>query len=267
MSARGVMRAFPTLMRIGFAEAVAYRAEMFVWILATTMPLVMLAFWSAVAHDAPIGNYGEARFTAYFLVTFIVRQLTGSWVSWEINFEIRQGTMAMRLLRPIDPAWSYATENLAAVPLRVIAALPIAIIALVVVGRSQITHDPLLWAIWVVSIVGGWAITFFTSMAIGALAFRMESSLKVMDAWIAATFVFSGYLIPIEIFPGILRTIAEWLPFRYQIGFPVEVAIGSHNRLGALVMLARQWAWVVAVFVLSRLIWRDGVRRYAAFGG
>jgi len=131
-------RAMPTLMRIGFMEAIAYRAEMFVWILATTMPLVMLAFWSAVAHDAPIGRYGEAQFTAYFLVTFIVRQLTGSWVSWEINFEIKQGTMAMRLLRPIDPAWSYATENVAAIPLRTLVSLPVAIVFLIVVGRSQL---------------------------------------------------------------------------------------------------------------------------------
>ena len=267
MKTRNVLRALPTLMRIGFAEAVAYRAEMFVWILATTMPLVMLAFWTAVAHDAPVGGYGEARFTAYFLVTFIVRQLTGSWVSYEITYEIREGTMAMRLLRPIDPAWSYATENLAAVPLRVLVALPVAVIALFAVGRTQITHDPVLWATWIVSIVGGWAITFLCSMAIGALAFQVESSLKIMDAWIAATFVFSGYLIPIDVFPSALRTVADWLPFRYQIGLPVEIAIGAHGRGEALIMLAKQWAFVAGAFVVARLVWRDGVRRYAAFGG
>lgn len=262
-----VMRAFPTLMRIGFAEAVAYRAELFVWILATTMPLVMLAFWTAVAHEAPVGNYGEARFTAYFLVTFIVRQLTGSWVSWEINFEIKQGTMAMRLLRPIDPAWSYATENVAAVPLRVVAALPVAVIMLATVGRSQLTHDPAIYGAFALAVLGGWAITFLTSFAIGALAFHMESSLKVMDAWIAATFVFSGYLIPIEIFPSFLRTIADALPFRYQLGFPVELLIGAHDRRSALIMLAKQWAFVVLAFVAARLLWRSGVKRYAAFGG
>jgi len=34
----GGLRAVPTLMKVGFAEAVAYRAEMVVWVLATTMP-------------------------------------------------------------------------------------------------------------------------------------------------------------------------------------------------------------------------------------
>ena len=35
-------RAFPTLLKIGFAEALAYRAEMLVWMLTSTMPLVSI---------------------------------------------------------------------------------------------------------------------------------------------------------------------------------------------------------------------------------
>ena len=59
--------------------------------LATTMPLVMLALWGAVARDAPVGRYGEPKFVAYFLATFVVRQLTGAWVFYAMNFEIRDG--------------------------------------------------------------------------------------------------------------------------------------------------------------------------------
>src|SRR5262249_3246637 len=47
-------RALPTLFRVGFAEAVAYRAEFLVWMLSTTMPLIMLGLFSAVARDRPI---------------------------------------------------------------------------------------------------------------------------------------------------------------------------------------------------------------------
>ena len=66
------LRAVPTLLRIGFAEAVAYRAEFVVWLLATNMPLVMLALWTAVARDGPVGRYGQAEFTAYFLAALVV---------------------------------------------------------------------------------------------------------------------------------------------------------------------------------------------------
>ena len=136
------MRALPTLFRVGFAEAVAYRAEMLVWVLATTMPLIMLALWSAVADDAPVGRFDQADFVAYFLATFIVRQLTGAWVAWQMSFEVRTGTLAMRLLRPLHPMVSYAVENLAAMPLRLVVALPVAVLALVLTGAQPPAARP-----------------------------------------------------------------------------------------------------------------------------
>ena len=79
MSLRNAVRAFPALLRVGFADALAYRAEMIVWVLATTMPLVMLALWTTVAETRPGGPLRRsAQFVAYFLATFIVRQLTGA---------------------------------------------------------------------------------------------------------------------------------------------------------------------------------------------
>jgi ABC-2 type transport system permease protein len=267
MSLRLTARAFPTLLRVGLAEAVAYRAEMLVWVLATTMPLVMLALWTAVSEDAPIGHYGPAQFSAYFLATFIVRQLTGSWVSWEINFEVRSGAMSMRLLRPVHPLGAYAAEGLASIPFRLLVSLPVAVVALGTLGARWVTHDPVLWALWGMSLLGAWLITLFVNFVIGCAAFFMENSSKLMDAWGVFFFVLSGYLIPVEIFPPFLRATVEWLPFRYQIGLPVELMVGAHDRRAGALMVARQWAWVAVALFATAESWRRGVRRFAAYGG
>src|SRR5262249_509647 len=118
------------MLKIGLAEAIAYRAEMLVWVLSTTMPFVMWVMWSAVAEVAPVvgqsgRSYGAGAFSAYCLWTFIVRQLVSSWASWEMNWEVRQGTLAMRLLRPMHPIVSYAAGHLAAIPMRVGVTLPV----------------------------------------------------------------------------------------------------------------------------------------------
>ena len=112
------LRAVPTLLRIGFAGVVAYRSEMIVWILTTNMPLVMLALLRAVAAEGPVGRFDAARFTAYYFATLVVRLLTSAWVVWELVYEIRQGTLAAKLLRPLSPLVPYATDNLAALPIR-----------------------------------------------------------------------------------------------------------------------------------------------------
>jgi viologen exporter family transport system permease protein len=267
LSARNAVRALPTLLRIGFADAVAYRAEMLVWVLATTMPLVMLALWSTVAREAPMGRYGEPQFVAYFLATFIVRQITGSWVYYEMNFDVRNGTLAMRLLRPVHPLVAYAAAGLGGMPLRFAVSLPIAVIAMGVVGSRGVTHDLFLWIVWTASLLGAWLITLFVNLAVGCASFFVESSLKLMDAWLVSYFVLSGYMIPIDLFPPALRATIQWLPFRFQLGLPVEVMTGAHGRSEALVLLGVQWAWVAAALAVTALMWRAGVRRFAAYGG
>jgi len=267
MSVRNTLRALPALTRIGFAEAVAYRAEMLIWVLSTTMPLVMLALWTTVAREAPVGGFGQADFVAYFLSNFIVRQLTGSWAAWEMNFEIRNGTLSMRLLRPIEPVFSYAVENLTALPMRIVVAVPVAAVMLWAVGTSHLPRDPLIWVLIVVATFSAWLTTFLLNIAIGCLSFFMESSLKVMEIYFVVFMVFSGYLVPVKLFPSVLRNVVEVLPFRFQIGFPVELMINAHGRAEALMLLGRQWLYIGVLAVLSYVLWRRGLKRFAAYGG
>jgi ABC-2 type transport system permease protein len=264
---RRALRALPTLVRVGFAEAVAYRAEMLVWLLSTTMPLVMLALMTAVAREGPVGRFGSADFTAYYLAALVVRLLTGAWVIWEVNFEIRQGTLAYRLLRPLHPLVAYAAENVGAMPLRLGLVVPLAVVAVVVAGPDHVTHDPVLLAALPVAILGAWLITFLAMAVIGALAFYVESSGGIFEIWLGLFGVFSGYLIPLELFPHWLATLARFLPFRYMLAFPVEMVVGMTPRGAALAELGVQWLFVAALALAARTTWRLGLRRFAAFGG
>jgi ABC-2 type transport system permease protein len=115
--------------------------------------------------------------------------------------------------------------------------------------------------------LGGWAITFLASFAIGCLAFYIESSNKVMDVWLTLFFVFSGYLLPVELFPPAVASVVDWLPFRYQIGLPVEILTSAHGREAALLLLGRQWGFVALLLAAAMLLWRRGLARFAAYGG
>src|SRR5688572_31195908 len=107
------LRGTTTMLRVGLAEQFAYRAEFVIWMLTSTMPLVMLALWTSVAAEGggTFGQYTSSGFVAYYLSTMVVRNLTGNWVLWQMNDEIRRGALSMRLLRPVHPFWSYATAH------------------------------------------------------------------------------------------------------------------------------------------------------------
>lgn len=260
-------RAYPTLLRVGLAETVAYRAELLVWMLTTTMPLVSLALWSAVAAEGPVGGFTQARFSAYFLATLIVRQLTGSWLVWSLNMEIKSGTLSQRLLRPIHPLIGYSADNLAAVPFRAALSLPIALIALLFVDRGALPHTAGSVAAVLLSYVGAWAINFFTMALLGALAFWLESATSLYEIWLVAFGLLSGYLIPLSLLPGWLQRIAGALPFRYTLAFPVEATLGLLPPGALATSLAIQWAYVLACAAGALAAWQAGIKRFSALGG
>jgi ABC-2 type transport system permease protein len=266
-SLRRAVKAFPTLLQVGLAEVVAYRAEFVVWILTTNMPLVMLAIWHAVAADGPVGRFDQREFTAYYLAVLAVRLLTSTWVVWQMSMEIRDGTLSAKLLRPVHPLFAYAAEHLAAVPMRALVVSPIIAILVYAAGDRLAIRDPGVMGIFLASLLGAWLLIFFSMVLLGALAFFVDSALGIFELWLGVHAIFSGYLIPLESLPAWIRGGAQVLPFRFMLAFPVETLIGLLDRHAALRQLGAQWAYVVAAAVGALLLWRAGVRRFAAFGG
>jgi ABC-2 type transport system permease protein len=109
--------------------------------------------------------------------------------------------------------------------------------------------------------------TFLVMALIGSLAFFWESALGVFDLWLGFYFLFAGYLMPLELLPGPVRAIGNWLPFRYMLSLPVEVTLGLVDRHQLMLGLLVQWIWTVLLAIGAIATWHAGVRRYSAFGG
>ena len=102
---------------------------------------------------------------------------------------------------------------------------------------------------------------------LGALAFYVESAMGLFEVWLGVHALLSGYLLPIELLPAWARAAARLLPFRYMLGFPVEALVGLESTGAAARDLAWQWGYVALFAALALLVWRRGVRRFAAYGG
>lgn len=261
------LRALPTLLRVGVAEVVAYRGEFLVWVLTTTTPLIMLGLWTSVAREAPFASYSSADFVAYFLATLIVRQLTGNWVAWQMGEEVRSGAMAMRLLRPVHPFFAFAASHLAALPLRSIIALPVAIALLATSGAHALTTDPVQLALFAPSVAIAWLLTFAFMFAIGALAFFLTQTMAIANLYFALFSLFSGYLLPLDLLPPWIAGLARWLPFRFMLSAPVELLTKPLDREHLARLIAGQLTWLAILLVVALGLWRAGVKRFEAVGG
>lgn len=263
------LRALPTLWRVGVAETVAYRAEFLVWMLTTTIPLIMLALWTSVASEGAFQQYSSSDFVAYFLAVLIVRQLTSNWVAWQMFEDIRLGVLSMRLLRPIHPFWAYGISQAAALPFRSVIAVPVALLLLTSSGVHSLTTSPLQLALIVPSIVLAWVISYGINFALGAIGFWVTQAMALGGVFFTLYTLLSGYMMPLDLmyarFPTLTK-LAWATPFPAMVAIPVRILTGDLAPMAVLRLIAMQAAWAVLCVMLALGVWRRGLRHFEAVG-
>ena len=264
------LRALPTLLRVGVAETVAYRAEFLVWMLTSTIPLIMLALWRSVADQGPFLQYSSSDFVAYFLATLIVRQLTGNWIAWQMYEDIRSGAMSMRLLRPVHPLVAYGASQGAAIPFRSAIAVPVILILLASSGASALTTHPLQLVLVVPSIALAWLISYGVNFALGSVGFWITQGFAIGSLYFSVYLLLSGYMMPLEIMETkypIVTTIAYASPFPSMLTTPVRLLTRDLSAAQIAHALGVQLAWAVGAIAIALVVWRRGLRRFEAVGG
>lgn len=92
------------------------------------------------------------------------------------------------------------------------------------------------------------------------------TALAINQIYFVFLLFLSGQMAPLALFPGTIQTLAAILPFRWMIGFPVELLLGSLTSGEALTGVGIQTIWVILGFVMVQIIWRAGIRIHSAVG-
>ncbi len=259
-------RALPDLARVAFAGVVTYRAEMAIWILATTLPLVMLAVWDAVVAEGPVAGFDGSGVARYFFATLIVRQLTGVWLLWELSQEIRSGSLSIKLLRPQNPLLYHALQMLLALPLRLVVLAPILVVFAALRPELVWWASPAQWGLFLVTTALAWWITFGVQALIGMVSFWADKADGLFGVWFTFWMLASGYMIPFAFLPEVARDALFWLPFRATLALPIEVWTGTLPVADAGPDVAVQLVWSLGLALAVAAMWRRGLARYGAFG-
>lgn len=229
-------------------------------------PLIYLFVWSTAAGANTIGGFSRGGFVAYYLVLILVNQLTYSQTNWTVGDLIRYGDMNVWLLRPMSPLFNALATEIAGKVVYMVFVIPVAAL-LALVLRPELHITPVNGLAFLLALALSWALRFFWGYWLALLAFwatRADALLAVQDSLV---FLLAGQVAPVALLPGWMRSLAIALPFRYMVGFPVEVLTGQLDRAGLTTGFAIQAGWLLLALSLYAVMWRRGQRHYAAVGG
>jgi ABC-2 type transport system permease protein len=266
------MNAFLDLYRAQFRTTIAvqfqYRAALVIWLIGMVLdPVIYLVVWTTVARagGGQVGAFGTADFAAYFITLMLVNHLTFTWIFYEFEWRIRQGLLSPILLRPIHPIHKDIAENVT------YKLLTFPLIALAAVGLAlafQPAWQPAPWALAVAvpALALAFAVRFVIEWTLALAAFWLTRVTAVNQVYYVALLFLSGQAAPLALLPPPVQLLANVLPFRWLVAFPVELLLGRLTLQEALLGLAMQGLWLTISLLVLRLVWRAGVRHYSAVG-
>jgi ABC-2 type transport system permease protein len=256
-------------LKTSLAAMFQYRAALGIWLIGNILePLIYLVVWSTVSGSSggSVGGFAARDFAAYYIALMLINQVTYTWVMYEFDYRIRQGSFSATLLRPVHPIHTDIADNLASK----VVSLPFMLLA---AGALTLLFHPAFrtkaWAVaaFIPAMILAYGVRFLLDWIVALAAFWTTRVSAINQIHFMAVLFFSGQIAPLALLPAPLRVAATILPFRWTVGFPVELILGRLTPAQALAGLAWQAGWLLAGLLLLRFAWRASLKNYSAVGG
>ncbi|HEX6469474.1 MAG TPA: ABC-2 family transporter protein [Streptosporangiaceae bacterium] len=118
-----------------------------------------------------------------------------------------------------------------------------------------------------VSFLLGQATLYYLTLLTDQLCFWTIRNNAAVDILKFAMNLLSGAYAPLWFFPGWFRVMSAALPFQSTMNVPLSFYIGRLRPADLPAQLALQAAWVLALALLTRLLWRRVTDRVVSQGG
>jgi len=272
------LRKYLNIFRVSLIERMTYRGDFLLGSILRFFPMITtILLWTAVYAGAPaesgadekrIEGYSLNEMIAYLLLVHISRMFSSMpGLAAGISRDIREGTLKKYLLQPLDMI-AYLVSYRAAHKVAYITTsfLPYAFLFIVCAGYFDHFPDAATLAGYLVSLLLGFVVGFFFEACIGMVGFWFLEITSLV--WVVNTvnYFVSGQMIPLDLLPGVWRTVLKSLPFQYLAYFPAAVFLKKVEGTELVQGLLVQAAWAVVLIFLTRWLYARGLRRYSAYG-
>jgi ABC-2 type transport system permease protein len=258
--------------RITFLEMLAYRLRYYTGVVTylvfvTGNTFLFRAVYAGLPQGALVGGYDERSIVTYIALAWIGRSLTFNNIDRDISYQVAEGNIAQKLLKPIDfqAMTFFAALGEAAFRL-VLFTLPISLVIFPlfdVRGPASAQAAAAAALSFFLAFLVNSGVNFF----VGTCALWLKSILGLVRAKYVVLEFLTGALVPLSFFPEPWKTLAEWLPFQ-AIGYlPVTVWMGEREGPALAGALALQAGWAILLYAAGGALWRAGVRRTTVQGG
>ena len=277
-----MLKKYKPFLHAGAIDTMAYRFNILMWAAITVCEVACMVFlWLAVYRssaggmDAEIHGFTYRDMIAYVVLTTIFNFVTyNNDTLWNINTDIKKGTIGNYLIKPISYRGKFAATSFGTLlTMTVFFGLPLYTSALVTLGAlgflPGLTY-PAFFAHLLLFLLSGLCASLLNdaiAYIFGVLCFYTSSGWGLNSLKVTLVSFLSGTLLPLAFFPAGLREILNWMPFAGMRQNPVLILMMKYNLAESLCSVALAAAWIAALELFAKLLFSRAIRKITVQGG
>ncbi len=231
--------------------------------------MVQYFIWTAVyGGSGTLGGMELSQTIRYFGVTALIGYLTMDFADWNLQMLVRTGKFLTFTLRPMHHRFFALSQKIGHRVLGFFFEFLPCFLIFLFVFRIDIIPERLGWT--VLSVALAFLMNFYVNYTIGMTAFYFVQANGIRIVYQLLGNIFSGALIPLSFFPGIIQRIMMFLPFQYTNYITAMVWTGSDS-IGEMGLTVPQAVLCQALAVLfaaivSEIVYRSSIKKFTAVG-
>lgn len=263
------MRAYAYITKMRIMSALAYRFEVYASIGTNLFMLLATIFLWNTAYNGigSVESMNREMMVTYAILSVLLSNLFSCNVQNLINERIREGQIAVDLIKPVRLLGCYLAEDIGSVVTSFMnKVLPLFIFSAIFFQVPA----PASWLdllLFVPSCLLSFAILWLLSALTGLIAFWVMELGNLGIVKDALVRVLSGSLVPLWFFPQTVQQISVYLPFQYTYQTPLGIYIGKLSHAQALQAMGIQALWVALFAAIVAIVWKRAKRSTMIQGG
>lgn len=228
---------------------------------------IYLMLWKNIYNTKgnSIGGLSLNAMIWYLVVTELVT-LSRTDLHLQVNEDVKTGNIAYLLNKPYNYVIYCFSYFLGEIGIKLftngIIGVTIGLVYVGVLENFSFTHLPFI----LLSLITGCFINFFIYIILALTSFWFEENNAFFWIYSKLVFTLGGMLMPIELFPNWLKSVAEYLPFAYVTYVPARLAVdfsyGNFYKQYSIQIL-----YLGLFFMVAMVIYRRGARNLNVNGG
>lgn len=232
---------------------------------------VTFYLWKAIYRSSDsmiIKGFSLNEMIVYVLISFITAVIVNADIGYLISREVKDGSIAINLIRPINYQKRMFFESLGNLMYNFIVLFFIGFIGVTILQSSYRGNISILNIIlYFISIFAGFLINFYYSYMFGLLSFKITNMWGLNQIMNAISQLLSGALIPIVFFPSWMQGIFNFLPFSSMIYTPSMIYLGKLTNIESIKAISIQFLWIIILMIIGRQMWKALIKELTILGG